>query len=101
MVCTGWSERFGTPAYLDHPWLTPDAARAIVDSGVRAVGVDTLSPDPRGSLAFHEIVLGAGVVIVENLRGVDRLRGRPATLSFYPLSLTGDGSPVRAVAEIL
>ncbi|WP_345425665.1 cyclase family protein [Pseudonocardia xishanensis] len=100
VVCTGWSARFGTPEYLEPPWLTDDAARAVVDAGIRALAVDTLSPDPRGSLAVHEIVLGAGGVIVENLRGVERLLGHRATLAFHPLALAGDGSPVRAVAEI-
>jgi len=100
VVCTGWSRHFGTPAYLDHPWLTADAARAVVAAGIRALAVDTLSPDPRDSLAVHEVVLGAGGVILENLRGVERLLGRPATLTFLPLALNGDGSPVRAVAEL-
>jgi kynurenine formamidase len=100
VVCTGWSARFGTPGYLDHPWLTADAARAVVDLGVRAVGVDTLSPDRPDSLAVHQVVLGAGGVLVENLRGVERLLGRSARVSFPPLALTGDGSPVRALAEV-
>ncbi|WP_181780980.1 cyclase family protein, partial [Pseudonocardia pini] len=100
VVCTGWSAHFGTAAYLDHPWLTADAARAVVAAGVRAVAVDTLSPDPTGTLSVHETVLGAGGVIVENLRGVERLLGQEPSLTFYPLALSGDGSPVRAVAEL-
>lgn len=100
VVHTGWSRYFGTPRYLDHPVVDPAAARAMLAAGVRALAVDTLSPDPRDSLAVHEIVLGAGGVIVENLRGVDRLRGRDAILTFHPLALQGDGSPVRAVAEL-
>lgn len=100
VVCTGWSRYFGTARYLDHPVVDPAVARAMLAAGVRSLAVDTLSPDPLDSLAVHEIVLGAGGVIVENLRGAERLIGRQAELTFYPLALTGDGSPVRAVADL-
>ena len=49
---------------------------------------------------MHEILLGSDVLVVENLRGLDRLEsGRLYRFAFLPLRLTGlDGSPVRAVA---
>jgi kynurenine formamidase len=104
---TGWSEHFGTSRYLEHPWLTAAAARRIVASGVRSVAIDALSPDPTpaggeesGSLPAHQILLGAGGVIMENLTNVSALeRLADPVLSFFPLALTGaDGAPVRAVA---
>ena len=104
---TGWSAHFGTREYLAHPWLTADAARRIVATGVRTVAVDALSPDPtenapEGDLPFpaHRVLLGAGGVIVENLTNVAAMAELPdPVLSCFPLALAGaDGAPVRAVA---
>lgn len=103
---TGWDDQWGTDAYVDHPFLTGDAARRLVAAGVRTLAVDTLSPDetvPGGSgaggFAVHEVVLGAGGVIVENLRGLAEVTWPDPVLSVLPLRLAGgDGAPVRAVA---
>jgi kynurenine formamidase len=123
---TGWSRYFGTPRYLDHPYLAPSIADVLIARGVRTVGVDILSPDPtpadgppNGSwgdadLPFHRVFLGGGGVIVENLAGLsqihDALEGGPdgvgaprstVVFSAMPLRLAGlDGSPVRAVAIV-
>jgi kynurenine formamidase len=103
---TGWSRHFGTPAYLRHPWLTPEAAERVVATGVRALAVDTLNPDPTPEppaatpdLPVHRAVLGAGGVIVENLTNVAALAElADPVMSFFPLPLAGaDGAPVRAV----
>jgi len=104
---TGWSAHFGTQEYLAHPWLTADAARRIVATGVRTVALDALSPDPTegaeegdGPFPAHRILLGAGGVIVENLTNVAAVAELPdPVLSCFPLALAGaDGAPVRAIA---
>jgi kynurenine formamidase len=105
---TGWSAHFGTREYLTHPWLTADAARRIVATGVRTVALDALSPDPTeahpiggdGPFPTHRVLLGAGGVIVENLTNVAAMAELPdPVLSCFPLALAGaDGAPVRAVA---
>ncbi|MDH6111111.1 arylformamidase [Kitasatospora sp. MAP12-15] len=46
LLATGWPRFWGTERYLAHPYLSPGAARAIVEAGVRTVGVDALSVDP-------------------------------------------------------
>ncbi len=86
-----WHETF--------PTLTPEAARWLVGRGVTLVGVDAPSVDafdaPR--LAVHEILLDAGVVILENLQLRDVPPGRYELIAL-PLKLAGlDGSPLRAV----
>lgn len=106
LLHTGWDARWGTDAYVDHPFLDGEAAQRVVDAGVRTVGLDALSLDetvpdgePAGGFAAHLAVLGAGGVIVENLRGLDRLRSAEPVVSVLPLRLAGaDGAPVRAVA---
>ncbi|WP_199522157.1 cyclase family protein [Geodermatophilus marinus] len=106
LLWTGWDRHWGTDAYLDHPFLTGEAAERLVAAGVRTVGLDALSLDetvvggePAEGFAAHLAVLGAGGVIVENLRGLDALAGSDPIVSVLPLRLAGaDGAPVRAVA---
>jgi len=122
LVATGWSAHWGRPEYLGHPYLAAATARALVDAGVRTVGIDAArvdrTPDPRttadagaqagaeADLAAHRVLCGAGAVIVENLTNLDRLllargRGRAAEIFLFPLPLaSGDGAPVRAVARL-
>jgi kynurenine formamidase len=99
---TGWSRYWGSPAYFAHPSLDPELAHAIVAWGVDLVAMDLLSPDDTagGASIVHEILLGAGILIVENLTGLNQLTaGNTYMFSFLPLKLAGvDGSPVRAVA---
>lgn len=107
LLHTGWSAHFGDlDRYRTHPWLTAEAAAAIVGTGVRTIGVDALNidatPGDLSTIRFdaHIEILGAGGVIVENLTNlaaVEQLRDPIA--SVLPLHLPGsDGAPVRAVA---
>jgi arylformamidase len=83
----------------DFPAPEPDAARALVDAGVRLVGTDAPSVDPYDSadLEAHRVLGEGGVAILENLL----LAGVPAgrwELIALPLRLVdADASPVRAV----
>jgi kynurenine formamidase len=104
---TGWSEHFHTHTYFEHPYLDADIAGYLVDHQVRSVGMDLLSPDhtPLDNLdpgpvhlPFHDIFLGAGGVIFENLTNLAAVTTDRPLFSALPLRLTGlDGSPVRAV----
>jgi kynurenine formamidase len=104
LLATGWSAYWGTDDYLAHPWLTPQAAEAVVNAGVRTVGIDALSVDPTGDadLPAHRALCGPGGVIAENLTGLEQLLGRRNIEVFlFPLHLPGaDGAPVRAVARV-
>ncbi|WP_354641125.1 cyclase family protein [Kitasatospora camelliae] len=102
LLATGWPRYWGTDHYFAHPYLTPEAAAAIVAAGVRTVGVDALSidptPDPGPSdpgvaallaeladehdpepepptLAAHRVLLGpeGGAVLAENLTDLGAL----------------------------
>jgi arylformamidase len=108
LVVTGWSRHWGCEAYLDHPWLSPDLARQLVEAGVRTVGVDCLSvdPTPPAKLTTHLVLATAGCVIAENLTGLDPLldaqsSGAGIDVTLFPLSLPdADGAPVRAIARL-
>ncbi len=105
LLHTGWDAHWGTDAYFDHPFLDGEAAERLVAAGVRTVGLDALSLDetvlggePAGGFAAHLAVLGAGGVIVENLRNLAALPPGEPVVSVLPLRLAGaDGAPVRAV----
>jgi len=74
--------------------LTEDAARILVDGGVRLVGIDYLSV---GDEAAHRVLLGAGVVALEGLDLRDVEPGEYELLC-APLKLVGsDGAPARVL----
>lgn len=102
VIATGWEHAWGAPRYFRHPYLSQEAAMLLVDAGIAIVGVDTPSVDStvRGTSAAHETLLTAGVLIVENLCGLDALApGQRYVFCFLPLPVRGgDGAPVRAVA---
>ncbi|WP_135664514.1 cyclase family protein [Halorhabdus rudnickae] len=104
---TGWDEHWNTDRYLDHPSLSPAAAQRCAEQGL-AVAIDTLNPDPTPSdrasddepdgFPAHHAILGAGLLIFENLRNLEAVDER-FELQAYPLGLDGDGAPVRAVGR--
>ncbi len=95
-----WSQgagRFRT----DYVYLSPEAAHALVQCGVRLVGIDYLSVERYGAedFATHLALLTNGVVIVE---GLDLSAVAPGTYQLVCLPLrivggAGDGAPARAV----
>ncbi|PBK73950.1 putative cyclase [Armillaria solidipes] len=104
LIRTDWCKHWGKPEYVNHPFLDADAARQLVARGVSAIGIDTLSPDETEGAAndfgVHQAVLGAGGLIVENLRNLAAIP-EGAFVNFVPLNLKGgDGSPVRAFAYV-
>lgn len=100
ILYTGWYRRWDLPDYFHaHPVLTRSAARLLVESGVRLIGVDLPSVD-RAPHEAHLELLGNGVVIVENLTNLHQLPDGSFELLAIPLALQGrDGSPVRAIAR--
>ncbi len=107
---TGWDRHWGTGEYLDHPYLTAEAAARCAENGLH-VATDALNVDPTprpggdapaeepDGVPAHRAILGAGLLIVENLRGLDRLPER-FTLAAHPLAVDADGAPVRAVGLV-
>lgn len=69
-------------------------ARALLDAGVRLVGIDYLSIGDPGA---HRALLGADVAVVEGL-DLRAVEPGPYQLVCLPLKLVGsDGAPARAV----
>jgi arylformamidase len=78
--------------------LLPDAAGWLVERGIQLVGIDYLSIAPfHDGVPTHQILLKAGVIIVEGLDLWKVPAGR-YTLYCLPLKLTGsDGAPARVI----
>ena len=82
----------------DYVAITEDGAQWLVERGVQLVGVDYLSVAPYDDSApTHEILLKAGVVVVEGLNLSRVMRGF-YDLYCLPLKIAGsDGAPARAI----
>ncbi len=80
--------------------VTADGARALIDLGVRLVGIDYLSIAPFGDPTLtHVALLGAGVVILEGL-DLRTIEPGPYDLVCLPLLIPGsDGGPARAIVK--
>jgi kynurenine formamidase len=94
---------WGTDAYW-HGWCYPDAAatRALIGRGVSGVGFDGPSADPVDSVDFelHQMWLGAGKIIIENLAGLAELPAR-CRIVVAPLKVRGaNGGPARVLAFV-
>ncbi len=108
LLATGWgNKRAKTDEWLHHPpYLSPDGAEWLVAQKIRGVGIDHYSiagpRDPMNSRT-HEILLGANVWIVEELRFPEEIFSVPQPFEFWtlPINLRGHtGAFCRPVAVI-
>lgn len=98
----GWTDAHaGTPRlYDDNPFLDASATKAVVAATPRAIALDFAIDDTR-PWPNHQVALGAGIPLIENLMGLERLGREAFVLSALPLRVVGgDGAPTRAVAYL-
>lgn len=105
LLYTGWEDKFGTEEYLAaFPTLSREAAQYALSLGIRGFGFDTISADSVESeeCQIHKTLLGAGALIIENLRGLDALpEGETFLLAALPMPLAdADGAPARVMAVL-
>lgn len=106
LLRTDWSTHCGTPAYFEHPFLDADAARRLLDTGVRTICIDAINLDetpdndhPGEGFPVHHLIAEADGVIGENFRNLAAVDWPDPVVSCFPIALEGaDGAPVRAVA---
>jgi kynurenine formamidase len=100
LICTGMDRLYGMPAYYaEHPVLPEALCRLLIARGARIVGMDMPSPD-YAPFPMHKLLLSAGIMIVENLTNLDKLKGKAFMFYAFPLRVAAEASPVRAVAQI-
>ncbi len=102
LINTGWGKNFGNEKYYsENPYLSNEAAQWFADNKIKAVGLD-FPPDKKQGADVHNILLGAEVLIIENLTNMELLRDSNFRLMFFPIKLKGQGGgPARVVAEVL
>ena len=100
---TGWQKAHLAKKdyFLANPGLDNSAARYLASKGTSLVGTDSPSIDAGNDSLFtaHKILAKAGILIVENLANLDKIRSNAFEIIVLPLKLKGaSGSPVRALA---
>ena len=103
LLHTGWSDRWGDESYYHGPFVSRAMAERLCALRPALVGIDTLvidsAQDP--TRPAHTLLLRAGILIVENLTGLDRLAGEPFTFVAAPVKVKGAAAfPVRAFAML-
>lgn len=101
-----WSARFVNPRfYSESPYLTAEACQWLVNCGIDVLGMDTPSPDnpahgrdSETDSPNHQLLLGAGVILLEYLTNLAALPAEVFLLAL-PLPVVGaDGAPMRVIA---
>jgi kynurenine formamidase len=102
VIRTGWEAFWQDARYFQHPYLSVDLAHALVERRVSLVAIDALNVDstPGGGESAHAVLLGADLLIAENLCNLDALIcGQAYMFAIVPLLLhAADGAPARALA---
>jgi arylformamidase len=103
LLCSGWSGYWRREQYDRHPFVPREMAERIQAMRPALVGIDTLvidsTQDP--TRPAHTLLLRAGILIVENLTGLDGLIGEPFTFVAAPVKVARAAAfPVRAFAML-
>lgn len=100
---SGWAaERWDKPDfYTANPYLAEEAARWLVEQGIKALALD-FSVDGGRPWPNHPIFLGREICLIENLVNLDRiLPQREFTMFALPVKIRGgNGGPARVVATL-
>ena len=101
---TGWQRNLQKKYYFtESPGLAVSAAKYLASKKISLVGIDSPSidvgTDPKFSV--HQIFAKKGMLIVENLANLDKIKSPTFHLVVLPLKLkNATGSPVRAIAFV-
>jgi kynurenine formamidase len=101
---TGWQKNLQKKYYFTkNPGLSVSAAKYLASKKISLVGIDSPSIDLGKDSKFsaHKIFAKKGLLIVENLANLDKIKSSKFHLVVLPLKLkNATGSPVRAIAFV-
>ena len=101
---TGWQRNLQKKYYFTkNPGLSVSAAKYLASKKISLVGIDSPSIDVGTDSKFsvHQIFAKKGMLIVENLANLDKIKSPIFHLVVLPLKLkNATGSPVRAIAFV-
>ena len=106
MINTGWSRFWNHPRQYRNnhifPSVSHEAALLLLDRGVNALGIDTLSPDrPEDGFKVHQAFLGADKFLIENVAHLHKMPAVGSYIMALPLKIKeGTEAPIRLIGLI-
>ena len=101
---TGWQRNLQKKYYFTkNPGLSVSAAKYLASKKINLVGIDSPSIDlgKDSKFSVHQIFAKKGILIVENLANLEKIKSSKFHLVVLPLKLkNATGSPVRAIAFV-
>ena len=101
---TGWQRNLQKKYYFTkNPGLSVSAAKYLATKKINLVGIDSPSIDlgKDSKFSVHQIFAKKGMLIVENLANLEKIKSPKFHLVVLPLKLkNATGSPVRAIAFV-
>jgi len=101
---TGWQRNLQKKYYFTkNPGLSVSAAKYLASKKISLVGIDSPSIDlgTDSKFSVHQIFAKKGMLIVENLANLEKIKSPKFHLVVLPLKLkNATGSPVRAIAFV-
>jgi len=101
---TGWQRNLQKKYYFTkNPGLSVSAAKYLASKKISLVGIDSPSIDlgKDSKFSVHQIFAKKGILIVENLANLEKIKSSKFHLIVLPLKLkNATGSPVRAIAFV-
>ena len=101
---TGWQINLQKKYYFTkNPGLSVSAAKYLASKKINLVGIDSPSIDlgKDSKFSVHQIFAKKGILIVENLANLEKIKSTKFHLVVLPLKLkNATGSPVRAIAFV-
>jgi len=101
---TGWQRNLQKKYYFTkNPGLSVSAAKYLASKKVSLVGIDSPSIDlgTDSKFSVHQIFAKKGMLIVENLANLEKIKSSKFHIVVLPLKLkNATGSPVRAIAFV-
>ena len=100
LIRTDWDKVFPKKEFFsDQPMITKELALWLAKREIDLLGLETPGVHPIEYKVVHKALLSKGVVIVEALSNLRKLKKREVFFIALPLKIKGrDGSPVRAIA---
>jgi len=101
---TGWQRNLQKKYYFTkNPGLSVSAAKYLASKKINLVGIDSPSIDlgKDSKFSVHQIFAKKGMLIVENLANLEKIKSSKFHLVVLPLKLkNATGSPARAIAFV-
>ena len=101
---TGWQRNLQKKYYFTkNPGLSVSAAKYLASKKINLVGIDSPSIDlgTDSKFSVHQIFAKKGMLVVENLANLEKIKSSKFHLVVLPLKLkNATGSPVRAIAFV-